>query len=100
MNFLKNLFGGGSSPKDKGIYVYVRLNRSGEIVRLRLQPGYDVSLGDGDNPISRKQVVGPRTFERAEATLLFDKNYRLVDAEIDGGELADEAAWNAQQAQN
>lgn len=42
MSFLKRLFSFGR-PSDQGIYVYVRCNRCGEAVRVRLDPTNDLS---------------------------------------------------------
>jgi len=99
MGFLKKLFGGGgdSGGQDGGIYAYIKLNRSGEIVRLRLTVGYEISRDDDGVLFTRKLVMGSRTFEKAEATLYFDDQYRVTGADISGGELSDEAEWLAQQ---
>ena len=102
MGFLKKLFGGFDSASDDGIYVYIRLRRRHEVVRLRLNPSADLNPDyESGQRISRKHIVGPRTYERAEAVLRFDDAYHLVDADIEGGELVDEAAWLAyQEGQN
>jgi hypothetical protein len=94
-NGLKRLFS-GDEEGDKGIYIYVKLSRRGEVVRLRLQPGHDLNSDyESGGYTSHKSIIGPRTFERAEATFRFDGNYALIDSEITGGEVVDEAAWEA-----
>lgn len=102
VGFLKNLFGGGDRQgriDDAGVYVYVRLARSGEVVRLRLNPEHEfVPDPDQGGYTTHKTIVGPRSFNRADAVFHFDEQHGLVSADIDGGELADEAAWQAQQA--
>jgi len=100
MSFLKKLaglFGGGGAPADRGFFVYIKIQRTGEVVRLRLRPGYDLSIADDGKPFARKVIIGQRGFERVDAELYFDKNYNLVNAEISGGELSDEEAYFAQQ---
>ncbi len=94
---LRDLFGGGGEqPQDTGVYLYVRLNRTGEIVRLRLSPEHEfVPADDGEGYVTRKTIVGPRHFERAEATFSFDSSRVLTNADISGGALVDEAAWDA-----
>lgn len=98
---LKNLFGGeGQQGQDSGIYLYVKLNRTGEVVQLRLTPEHElVPDYEHGGYYTRKTIVGPRRFERAEATFTFDDSRQLTGADISGGELVDEAAWVAWQAQ-
>ncbi len=88
---------GGRGLADRGIYLYVRLERGGEVVRLRLDPRYELVPDDAGGYTSHKTVVGPRTYQRAEATFIFDARYRLTGCDISGGALVDEAAWQAQQ---
>ncbi len=101
VGFLKNLFGGGDRQEraDSGVYVYVRLDRSGEIVQLRLNPQHEFVPDDAQGGYKTyKTIVGPRSFARAEAVFHFDEGRHLTGADIDGGELADESAWQAQQS--
>jgi hypothetical protein len=99
MSFLKRLFGsrGGSGSRDQGIYVYIKIRRSGEVVRLRINKLNDLSRNDDGQLFVRKLVMGTRSFERVEAMLYFDDSYHLKDAELVGGELAAEADYLAQQ---
>lgn len=103
MDFLKRLFGGGgTSPAnqgDGGTYAYVKLNRSGEVVRLRFMRGYDISQNDEGRHFSRKMIVGSKTFERVTGTFYFDKHYAIEEADLEGGILVDEAAYNTYQAE-
>jgi hypothetical protein len=102
MEFLKNLFGGllgGGRSGDSGVYVYIRLDRSGEIIRLRINPGNEISRDDNEQLFVRKLVTGSRSFERAEATIYFDSSYRVKNADISGGELSSEKEYRAQQEQ-
>ena len=95
---LKDLFSGGNGkPGNDGIYIYVKLNRTEEIVELRLTPQHElVPDYDQGGYISRKQIVGPQTFARAEATFYFNENRKLVSADIDGGELTTAETYHAQ----
>jgi hypothetical protein len=101
MGFLKKLFGGqGSASQDHGVYIYVKLARSGEIVRLRIDPAHELNLDeDGGGYISRKLIVGPRSYQRAEATFQFSESKHLLGAEVDGGEMTTEEEWLAQENQ-
>ena len=100
-NRLKNLFGGeGRQEPDTGIYLYVQLDRTGEVVQLRLTPEHElVPDYEHGGYFTRKTIVGPRRFERAEATFTFDDNRQLTGADISGGTLVDRAAWETWQAQ-
>ena len=104
MGFLKKLkdgLSGGGQHRDSGLYFYVHLTRSGEIVQLRLIPGQElVPDYNSDTYFAHKTVIGPRSFERAEATFYFDGQRRFDHADIAGGELADEATFRQQQGQD
>lgn len=102
MGFLKkiaDIFSGGASGRDSnnGFFVYVKLNRSGEILRLRLIKGYDISQDEKGNYFCRKNLIGTRHFERATADFTFDRNYNLTGAAIEGGELSDAASFEKQE---
>lgn len=100
MGFLKKLFGGGASePQDDGLYLYVKLDRADEVVRIRINPGSELNPNeDGGGYITRKLIMGPRTFKKAEATFFFDPNRRLINSEISGGELSTIEAWQTYEA--
>lgn len=102
MSFLdkvKGLFSGeGGEPGDEGIYLYVKLERSHEVVRLRINPRFELNPNyDRGGYISRKLVIGPRSYKRTDATFYFDENRRLVEWDIPNGELVSEEDWLAQQ---
>jgi hypothetical protein len=106
-DFFRSLFGrgsgqaGGPTPArgrggDEGIYFYVKLKQTGEVVELRLIPRQelvpDYQVG---GYFSRKVITGPRTLARANALFRFDENRRFTDAEIAGGELTDEGEYRS-----
>lgn len=93
---LKNVFSG--QERDEGIYLYVKLDRSGEVVRLRLNPQHDMNRdSERGGYVSRKKIIGPRTYKQSEATFRFNDNYQLVEWDITDGELVAEEDWTAQQ---
>ena len=97
---IKKLFSGDDDGGDKGIYIYVKLAQSGEIVRLRLQPGHDLNHDfESGGYTSHKTIIGPKSFDRADARFRFDRNYGLIDTEIHGGEVVDEAEWADSESQ-
>ena len=103
VHFLKRLFGGGgaSSGDSAGLYYYVRLHGSEEVVRVRINRNNDLSLDDaGKNFWVHKVVMGTKGFQRAELDLHFDQNRRLSSSDVSGGDMVTEAdyqAWVASQ---
>jgi hypothetical protein len=97
-DYLKDLFSGwGRSPSYEGLYIYVRLDKSGEVVQLRLNPVAELNAdSERGGYVCRKHITGPMTFDRAEATFYFDRVHRLTGADIVGGELAAQEDWLAQ----
>ena len=95
MQFLKRLFGGGQ-PSDDGLYFYVRPRGCEEVVRVRIDPSSELSLQEGGGYFAVKTVRGThRCFNPAEMHLYFDKSRNLTNSEVSGGEMVDEAAYNA-----
>jgi hypothetical protein len=95
----KSLSGGGGGGRgDGGLYFYIRLKHSGEVVQLRLIPGQElVPDYETGSYFAHKTITGPRSFQRAEATFHFDGQRRFDRADITGGELTDEEAYRSQQ---
>ena len=100
MGFWKTISGflfGSRQPTSKGLYFYVRLHKlpnrqspDDEIIELRLNSYNDLSLNDDGNYFVRKVAVGPKSFRRAEIMLTFDKGRKLIDTEVNGGELVEQ----------
>lgn len=92
--------GVGSRGKgDEGLYLYVRLIETGEIVELRLIPRQEL-VPDYKNGgyFTHKVITGPRTLGRADALFRFDEKRNYSSAEIAGGEMTDAAAYASQKA--
>jgi hypothetical protein len=86
-----------SSSEDENAYwIYVRCDRCGEQLLSRVNLYNDLSvdyLGNKDQTYHcRKTLVG-RTgcFQRIEVKLTFDKNRKLIEHQISGGEFIDES---------
>lgn len=98
MNFLRNLFGGARST-DRGIYFYVQPKMCQEILRIRVDPLNDLSRTDeGGGYWVRKVASGYRCPFQAEVEVYFDKNRRVISAEVTDGRLVSEDDWLARQA--
>jgi hypothetical protein len=95
----KTLSGGSRAQPDTGLYFYVKLDRSGEIVRVRLDLSREINPDyEQGGFVSHKSIIGPRTFLRAEATFRFDEARRLVDWEVAGGSPSTQQEWETQEA--
>jgi hypothetical protein len=102
MNFLRNLFGGGSGSSDDGrsLFVYVRPKRCDQIVEVRIDLMNDLSTTDaGDGFWVRKIAQAIRCPFPAEIVLYFDKSKRITSREITDGEFVESAEYEAWQAQ-
>jgi hypothetical protein len=107
MNLFRKLFGGAGTSSDKtGLYFYVRPHTCQEVIRVRIDTAYDLTLSDDESTYYVVKSVRGTTYKctrSAELTLIFDLNKRLQHSECMGGLLVTEAdyqAWlDAQSAQ-
>lgn len=105
--------GGAGQSADRGLYRYVRCNRCQDVVQVRISMSSEVSEisdepdEDGDvrrpeNPAARyavtKGVVDSKCFRPMRLTILFDGRRREIESTVEGGEVVDEAAWDAVRA--
>jgi hypothetical protein len=97
MGFLKRL-GNFLSPSGGGekftYWIYVRCNRCGEKIRGRVDLRNELSIDytdDGNIFFCRKVLMGEeRCFQKIEVQLTFDKDRKLIDRQITGGEFISE----------
>ncbi len=86
MSFLKRLFGGGGQPADdNAIHLYVRCNRCGAPVHVRINPQNDLSGDDEEGYFVNKEILDDRCFRLMRAELRFDARRRETSREIEGG---------------
>ena len=116
MDALKSMLGlggGAGGSVDRGLYRYVRCNRCQDVVRVRInmasevsevsdEPDEDGVSGRPENPAARyavtKGVVDSKCFRPMRLTILFDGRRRELESHVEGGEVVDEAAWEAARA--
>jgi hypothetical protein len=89
MNFLRRLFGSGA-PSDGAIHLYVKCNRCGAPVHVRVDPRNDLSIeyGDGDEPSGYrliKEIMDSRCFRIMRAEIDYDRVKREMSRTIEGG---------------
>ena len=98
MSFLeriKSLFSAPSGDQ-RAYWVYVRCEKCGEILQGRVDLYNDISIqygegAEGTSYYCRKVFVGSkRCYRPIEVELTFDKNRRLMNQEIKGGEFVSE----------
>lgn len=85
---LKSLFLGDN--REQIYWLQVRCRKCGELITSRLNLTSDLSVRDEGGYIVRKTLMGELLcFERIEVTLIFDRNWELVERSIQGGEFVD-----------
>lgn len=90
LNFLKKLFSGAGAPNrsaDGGIYIEVKCNACGEVVRARISPTSELSMqDDGKTYYVRKVLVGQQCFRPIEVELSYsDLRGTEIGREVRGG---------------
>lgn len=105
MNIFKRLFGSTGStassgtkgaPGDRGIYFYVQPDGCEEVIRVRIDPMNDLSESDdGKTYHVRKLARGVKCFKGVELEFAFNANKQVIEKDVKGGKLVDEAAWIA-----
>ena len=110
MGFFRRLFGGGDGgskePVDTAWHFYVKSNYADEIIDVRVDPNNDLSPefdGPGDSPshyTANKDIIGSKSFRTINLHLIFSSGRAFTgDYTIEGGELVDQAAYEAWKAQ-
>jgi hypothetical protein len=91
MNFLRRLFGGsaGTAP-DGAIHLYVRCNRCGAAVHVRVDPRNDllIEYGDEDDATGYrliKEIMDSRCFRLMRAEIEYDRGRHELNRQIEGG---------------
>lgn len=98
MNFLKKLFGGGNANRDdRGMYLYVQPHRCDDVLRVRVDMSNDLSQRDDGGGYWVRKLASSANYKcnPVEMSIYFDKNRRLEDSDLQGGQLVDKAAYDA-----
>lgn len=106
MDFLKRILGvgagggasSGSSGDPNGLYFYVQPNGCEEIVRVRVDKANDLSQDDDGKLFVKKYARGTKCRQGVDLMLYFDGSRKMVNSELTGGVLVNEAAYQAWQA--
>jgi hypothetical protein len=91
MNLLKRLFGGADAPAaDNAIHLYVRCDRCGAPVHVRVDPRNDLVIEYGDDDDASgyrliKEIMDSRCFRLMRAEIEYDRGRRELNRKIEGG---------------
>ena len=90
MNILRRLFGNDKPAGDGAIHLYVRCNRCGAPVHVRVDPRNDLvsEYGDQDEASSyslTKEIMDSRCFRLMRAEIEYDRSRREISRQIEGG---------------
>jgi len=100
--FLGPASGAGGGDPD-GLYYYVKCDRCGEVVQVRLNRNNDLSVeyGEGgeksDVLQAHKLIVGQKCPNRMEADFIFDRNRSLVQKNVTAGKFVDALEYKVNQ---
>jgi hypothetical protein len=90
MEFLRRLLGGGQPRGDGAIHLYVRCERCGAPVHVRVDQRNDLSIeyGDAEEPSGYrliKEIMDARCFRLMRAEIDYDGAKREISRQIEGG---------------
>lgn len=90
MNILRRLFGGEAPIADNAIHLYVRCNRCGAPVHVRVDPRNDLVIEYGDDDDASgyrliKEIMDSRCFRVMRAEIDYDGARREVSRQIEHG---------------
>jgi hypothetical protein len=90
MNVLRRLFGGKTASDDGAIHLYVKCNRCGAPVHVRVDPRNDLvsEYDDSDDPsgyLLVKEIMDSRCFRLMRAEITYDRARREQGRTIEGG---------------
>ncbi len=80
---------------NRSYWITVRCNRCKELIRTRVDLMNDLSIeyGESDNDTTyfcRKMIMGDgQCFQQIEVELTFDKNHKLINQTIKGGQFVE-----------
>lgn len=96
---IRSALQGGTGGDRDGLYFYVKPRQCSRIARTRIHRYNDLSQSDeGDGYFCRKVITVAGCPWQATLELRFDRNRRITEQMIQGGELVTAEAYAAQEA--
>ena len=98
MGFLRRLFGGGEPGQEKDVlHLYIKCNRCGSGVHVRVNLNNDLAADYGDTDAEgyalHKEVMDDRCFRLIQVEIQFDARRRELSRQIEGGTFISEEEW-------
>lgn len=103
MGFFKRLFGGGGeqTAQDKALHLYIKCQRCGAPVHVRVNLERDLAADYGDTAAEgyeyNKEVMDDRCFRLMRAHLQFDSRRKELSRQIEGGTFISQEEYEALQ---
>ncbi len=105
MRWLKRFFTARpGQPVDTALWLYVRCNRCGEAIQVRVDRRYDLASEwrdpgeSGPAYTMHKDIVGESCFQRISVDVGFDASFQIVEQHIRGGAFLTETAYREMMA--
>ena len=87
----------GIENTPRAIWVYLRCDRCGELISLRIRKSSEIQrdegVGQNYDMFVNKTVVGNKCFNRMQLRLEFDKSYRVVNKHLSGASFVPKAMF-------
>ncbi len=74
------------------LWVVVRTDRTGELIKVRLSKTSEMSL-EGRGYFVRKVLVGPKTLDQAVLEVSMNRAHKVLNVTVDGGSLLHVRDW-------
>lgn len=99
MNFLRKLFGSDQPANDGAVHLYVRCNRCGAPVHVRVDLRNELvhEYDSDDQTIGyqlTKEIMDSRCFQLMRAEITYDRQRRETNRTIDGGTFITKDEYN------
>ena len=104
MGFLRRLFGGAGQPAaEQALHLYIKCNRCGSPVHVRVDLRNDLAADYGDADAEgyelHKEVMDDRCFRLMRVEILFDSRRNETSRQIEGGTFITEGEWETLRAE-
>jgi hypothetical protein len=97
---LRQWFVGATGEDRYAMYIYVRCQKCGEKVRLRMDRRFDLEQEFGETLVSgyvaNKDIMGRKCYNLIRVHIEYDQYFRPKSHEVTGGQLITKAEYEAE----